>query len=59
MVDFLARELVPAKFEARTFYQHNPQATLMRTTPARADGDNDPDFIREVRAWYGCAAMIR
>jgi uncharacterized protein (UPF0261 family) len=34
MVNFGARETVPAKFKGRLFYQHNPQVTLMRTTPA-------------------------
>lgn len=33
MVNFYAPETVPAKFRGRTFYQHNPQTTLMRTTP--------------------------
>ena len=33
MVNFGARETVPAKFEGRNFYIHNPQVTLMRTTP--------------------------
>src|SRR5206468_2435449 len=33
MVNFLAPETVPARFQGRTFYQHNPQVTLMRTTP--------------------------
>jgi uncharacterized protein (UPF0261 family) len=33
MVNFGARETVPAKFAGRKFYQHNPQVTLMRTTP--------------------------
>jgi uncharacterized protein (UPF0261 family) len=33
MVNFGPRETVPAKFAARKFYQHNPQVTLMRTTP--------------------------
>ena len=33
MVNFFAPETVPAKFKGRTFYQHNPQVTLMRTTP--------------------------
>ena len=33
MVNFGARETVPAKFAGRRFYQHNPQVTLMRTTP--------------------------
>ncbi|MEQ1862481.1 MAG: Tm-1-like ATP-binding domain-containing protein [Chthoniobacteraceae bacterium] len=34
MVNFGAPETVPAKFAGRTFYHHNPQVTLMRTTPA-------------------------
>lgn len=34
MVNFGARDTVPAKFAGRTFYPHNPQVTLMRTTPA-------------------------
>jgi uncharacterized protein (UPF0261 family) len=33
MVNFHGPESVPAKFQGRTFYQHNPQVTLMRTTP--------------------------
>jgi len=32
MVNFGPRSTVPAKFEARKFYQHNPTVTLMRTT---------------------------
>lgn len=32
MVNFGARESVPARFEGRCFYQHNAQVTLMRTT---------------------------
>ena len=31
MVNFGEPATVPAKFEGRTFYQHNPQVTLMRT----------------------------
>lgn len=31
MVNFLAPETVPTKFQGRKFYQHNPQVTLMRT----------------------------
>ena len=34
MVNFGERPSVPARFSRRTFYQHNPQVTLMRTTPA-------------------------
>jgi uncharacterized protein (UPF0261 family) len=33
MVNFGPRDSVPGKFAARTFYQHNPTVTLMRTTP--------------------------
>lgn len=32
MVNFHAPETVPAKFQGRKFYQHNPQVTLMRTS---------------------------
>jgi uncharacterized protein (UPF0261 family) len=31
MVNFGAPDTVPSRFEGRTFYQHNPQVTLMRT----------------------------
>ena len=34
MVNFNAPETVPAKFEGRTFYHHNPNVTLMRTDKA-------------------------
>jgi len=34
MVNFHGPESVPGKFKGRTLYQHNPQVTLMRTTPA-------------------------
>lgn len=33
MVNFGPPETVPARFRGRRFYQHNPQVTLMRTTP--------------------------
>ncbi|HMJ88556.1 MAG TPA: Tm-1-like ATP-binding domain-containing protein [Candidatus Acidoferrum sp.] len=33
MVNFGPPETVPTKFKGRRFYQHNPQVTLMRTTP--------------------------
>jgi len=32
MVNFGPRETVPAKFEGRRFYPHNPKTTLMRST---------------------------
>jgi uncharacterized protein (UPF0261 family) len=34
MVNFGPRDTVPEKFAHRTFYQHNPTVTLMRTTVA-------------------------
>jgi uncharacterized protein (UPF0261 family) len=34
MVNFGGPDTVPARFAGRTFYQHNPQVTLMRTTPS-------------------------
>jgi uncharacterized protein (UPF0261 family) len=33
MVNFAAPETVPEKYKGRLFYEHNPQITLMRTTP--------------------------
>src|SRR5207249_9811381 len=33
MVNFGPPETVPERFRGRRFYQHNPQVTLMRTTP--------------------------
>ena len=33
MVNFGEKSSVPVKFAGRTFYEHNPQVTLMRTTP--------------------------
>jgi uncharacterized protein (UPF0261 family) len=34
MVNFGEPATVPERFAGRTFYHHNPQVTLMRTTPA-------------------------
>jgi uncharacterized protein (UPF0261 family) len=33
MVNFGAPKSIPDKFNGRTFYEHNPNVTLMRTTP--------------------------
>jgi uncharacterized protein (UPF0261 family) len=33
MVNFAAPDTVPAKYAGRNLYEHNPQITLMRTTP--------------------------
>jgi uncharacterized protein (UPF0261 family) len=37
MVNFHGPESVPSQFKGRTFYQHNPQVTLMRTTPEECE----------------------
>jgi uncharacterized protein (UPF0261 family) len=37
MVNFGPPESVPEKFAGRRFYQHNPNVTLMRTTPEEND----------------------
>ena len=34
MVNFGEPQSIPSRFAGRTFYAHNPQVTLMRTTPA-------------------------
>ena len=34
MVNFGTPDTVPAQYKDRLFYHHNPQITLMRTTPA-------------------------
>ena len=34
MVNFWAMDTVPAQFRGRNLYRHNPNVTLMRTTPA-------------------------
>ena len=44
MVNFGARETVPAQYEGRTFHIHNPNVTLMRTTP---------DENRAMGEWIG------
>lgn len=33
MVNFAGRETIPAHYRSRNLYEHNPQITLMRTTP--------------------------
>src|SRR6185437_5684344 len=37
MVNFGPPETVPDRFRSRRFYQHNPNVTLMRTTPEEND----------------------
>ncbi len=44
MVNFWAMETVPAQFRGRTLYKHNPQVTLLRTTP---------EECRQIGEWIG------
>lgn len=37
MINFWAVDTVPAKFAGRNLYKHNPNVTLMRTTPEECD----------------------
>nr|WP_237400320.1 Tm-1-like ATP-binding domain-containing protein [Rhodovulum sulfidophilum] len=55
MVNFGARATVPERYAHRLFYQHNPQVTLMRTTP---------DECRQMGEWIGarlnaCTGPVR
>ena len=55
MVNFGALETVPAHYRQRKLYVHNPQVTLMRTTPAEN---------RRIGEWLGaklnaCAGEVR
>jgi uncharacterized protein (UPF0261 family)/ABC-type branched-subunit amino acid transport system ATPase component len=57
MVNFGAWETVPERFRARTLYRHNPNVTLMRTTPeeCRAIGE----FIaRKLNAMAGPVCFL-
>lgn len=44
MVNFWARPTVPERYRERLFYEHNPNVTLMRTTP---------DESRKIGEWIG------
>jgi uncharacterized protein (UPF0261 family) len=44
MVNFWAMDTVPAQFRSRTLYKHNPQVTLLRTTP---------EECRQIGHWIG------
>lgn len=57
MVNFGPRDTVPERFRDRTFYQHNPAVTLMRTNPEenRALGE---EIARKVTRARGPAAIL-
>ena len=55
MVNFWAMETVPERFRGRKLYKHNPNVTLMRTTP---------DECREIGTWIAhklnaCGGPVR
>jgi uncharacterized protein (UPF0261 family) len=55
MVNFGARSTVPPQFADRTFYEHNPQVTLMRTTPEECT-----EFARFIaRGLNACEGPVR
>jgi len=57
MVNFGERASVPAKFDDRTFYIHNPQVTLMRTTPAEC-AELGRILAEKVNAYSAPAAIL-
>jgi uncharacterized protein (UPF0261 family) len=44
MVNFWAMDMVPAQFRSRNLYRHNPQVTLLRTSP---------EECRQIGQWIG------
>jgi uncharacterized protein (UPF0261 family) len=57
MVNFYAPDTVPAAFKDRTFYRHNANVTLMRTTP----GENaaiGAEIARKLSAAVGPVAVL-
>lgn len=57
MVNFGAPETVPAKFAGRRFYQHNPQVTLMRTTPEEC-GELGRILAEKANAYRGPVTVL-
>lgn len=57
MVNFYASESVPAKFRDRTFYKHNANVTLMRTTPEECAAIG-ADIARKLSAATGPVSVL-
>ena len=57
MVNFYARESVPARFEDRTFYKHNANVTLMRTT-VEENKAIGLDIARKLSAARGTVSVL-
>ncbi|RWN53163.1 Tm-1-like ATP-binding domain-containing protein [Mesorhizobium sp.] len=49
MVNFWAPSTIPERFSGRLFYEHNPNVTLMRTTP---------DESRRIGEWIGARLSL-
>jgi uncharacterized protein (UPF0261 family) len=57
MVNFYAPESVPARFANRTFYKHNANVTLMRTTREENAGIG-ADIARKLSAATGPVSVL-
>ena len=57
MVNFGSRDSVPAKFDGRVFYQHNPQVTLMRTNAAEC-AELGRILAEKVNAYRGAVTVL-
>jgi uncharacterized protein (UPF0261 family) len=57
MVNFHAPESVPARFQGRAFYRHNPNVTLMRTT-VEENAAIGADIGRKLSNAHGPAAVL-
>ncbi|MCB1228392.1 MAG: Tm-1-like ATP-binding domain-containing protein [Verrucomicrobiales bacterium] len=57
MVNFGERASVPERFARRTFYQHNPQVTLMRTT-AEESAELGRILAEKVNAYTGPVSVL-
>jgi len=57
MVNFGGRETVPEKFEGRNFYIHNPQVTLMRTSPEEC-AELGKILAEKVNAYTGLVTVL-
>lgn len=57
MVNFGPPETVPEKFRDRRFYQHNPNVTLMRTTPEEND-QLGKEIAEKASAAHGPTALL-
>ncbi len=57
MVNFGPRDSIPEKFAGRTFYEHNPTVTLMRTTPAECAQIGE-EIARKAAAATGPTAIV-